>query len=77
MAVLCRTARPTAYPVGRYFVDVGSLDKFIEPLFIFAPEDHGNHQVRKDAESYSCDCDFFNGRGSLLARLGNVRIFRR
>lgn len=33
VAILSRTGRPTKYPVSRYFVDLASLDDFIEPLF--------------------------------------------
>lgn len=37
-AALARVGQPTEYPVSRYFVDVNSLDNFIEPLFVCKPE---------------------------------------
>jgi nucleoside-triphosphatase THEP1 len=37
-AILSRTDKPTGYPVGRYFVDLSSLESFIEHLFVYTPE---------------------------------------
>lgn len=37
-ATLARTDRTTGIPVGRFFVDLHSLDIFIDPLFTFTPD---------------------------------------
>ena len=37
-ASLARTNKQTAFPVGRYFVDIETLDELIKPLFTFGPE---------------------------------------
>jgi nucleoside-triphosphatase len=38
-AILARTERASDYPVGRFFVNLSSLETFIDNLFIFKPED--------------------------------------
>lgn len=37
-AILSRVGTPTDYPVGRYYVDLVSLEQFIEPLFKYTSE---------------------------------------
>jgi len=32
--------------------------------------DHGEHHVQKNHAAYSCDCDFFNGRGQFSGKIG-------